>query len=180
MMRWLFFLLVLLIVDQATAQTIEFEVPTSYDLVPGRLEVVLPSGTTEADARALLAQSGYRALTVSSPPATLLVALAAQVDPGLLDALANRPEISSARPTCAVATFPCSTPGLEVTASAGVSGERLEATVLAITEAQVVRLKAPGVSVTVAVPEGDEEAAVARLEALPGVAYVSYLVADAP
>ena len=159
----------------ATGQTIDYEIPSEYDLVPGRLSVTFADSVPEEAARQLLAEAGdYEIVDAAFPPLRFVAQGA--------DALLEAPCRALRSDSLLMLTQPAPP-------SPVCTGQPIEGTT-ALTESALrdylletyaLRLRSttqrPG-AVTLAVPEGTEHTVIERLEGQPGVKYVSFLVDD--
>lgn len=169
-------LILLLVAVQrpATAQTVEYEIPSEYDLVPGRLAVTFVDSVSEGEARALLKLSGdYDLVRVHFPlrfvaerPGQPSTTMRAELLADSLLALTRRlPPASSVGP-------------FRLHAEATVSESTLRRHLRAAYGLRLRSLQRRTGEIILAVPDEDAETTIGRLEQLPGVKYVTFLVAD--
>lgn len=155
----------------AQAQTVEYTIPTEYDLVPGRLSVTFVDTLSEQAARAVLADLGYTVVDTSHfAPTVVEVVDASDLSPADLNALKAVSEIR------------------DVVLVAGRLRLRLDPTLDRKDAANLVRRHIPNGRILgystrpheliIVVPETKEETALERLEAHPLVRYVAYLMAE--
>lgn len=167
----------------STGQTIEYELPTEYHLIPGRLSVTFADSVSEDQALAMLVERGYEVEASRFAPVMVLARLADSLSTDQRTFLSDAGSVQSFeafRPIPdALPDWALPPPYMLHVAFISTTTEA-EATSLLI---QIEGLRIQNVSslpkeVTVVVPVGDEDAAEERLAALPGVRYVSYLMAD--
>ena len=179
---------------RATAQTVEYEIPTKYDLVAGRLVVAFGPKVSEADARALVEQRGFEVVESYYNPVRVWAATDRPLTPDERARLEAAPLVEAvevadmeaglreaARVDSTVsAQRLLRTEGFDryqVTLTFSETATRAQAR---MTVERVPHLRIHMVSKTpnelvIAVKPGTEEAAVEALEASPLVRYVSYL-----
>lgn len=179
-----FLLLLVLLAGSARAQTVEYTIPTEYELVAGRLSVTFADTTSEAEARRVLETFGYAVLDSSRfVPVRVEAMHPAPFSETQRAALEALPEVS--RVTIHAEHPPPSDPlhetpryVLDIALDARLTKE--EATAIVRTHAPEWTItsvdKRPN-ELTILLPEDAEDEAVERLGAHPLVRYVAYLVA---
>lgn len=182
--KFLFFALACcLLNNMLAAQTIEYELPTEYNLVPGRLSVTFADSVSEDQALTMLVERSYEVEASRFTPVMVLARLAdslsADQEAFLRDAKSVQsfeafrpipdplPDGVTSSPYMLHVSFHSTTPEAEATSLlVQIDGLRIQS------------VRSLPKEMTVVVPVGREEDAEAILAALPGVRYVSYLMAD--
>lgn len=171
-MRSLLLLALFMTTSVSQAQTVEYEIPTTYDLVPGRLSVAFADSVSEAHARAAVMEAGYTVVEAHFLP--LRISAAQEVD-GAESALRQHPAVIEVQRD---APLPDHAVVVWVSFRRNTSEGEAVALIESIDAFQIIDVARSKQDLTVAVPVGDEEAAVTTLEAIPGVRYVSYVNAE--
>ena len=190
------------------AQTVDFNPPTEIEIVQGKLAITFTEATSEAEARALLDGLGLEAPEIAFAPAYLWAASDDSLTAGEIATLeadssvfsvaqqSREAELQRHRerldgvtgedvateglsvddPNFTASSIPKHRISLEVDRT--LSEERAEQILAEIDGLALQRLEKRPSELVIDVPEDEDEAIVAALEASPIVEYVAYLAAN--
>lgn len=163
------------------AQTVEYELPTSIEVVPGKLSVTFADTVDAASARAFVEALGYRVEAVNFYDVVVSARADTTLAPGAVERLRADPRVRSVEqetlfapddaPDYLRAHYPAYTVTLGLAPSLHSEAARAFAT--EVPGLRDVRVRKLPNDLVVAVD--DEAAALEALEASPLVAYVTYL-----
>ena len=179
---------------RVTAQSVEYEIPTKYDLVAGRLVVAFGPEVSETDARALVKARGFEVVESYYNPVRVWAATDRPLTPeerARLEAapLVEAVEVTDMAEGLAAAAREDSTVSAQrllrnegfdryqVTLTFSETATRAQArmTVERVSHLRIHMISKTPNELVIAVKPGTEEAAVHTLEGSPLVRYVSYL-----
>lgn len=178
MPRLLMLAALLLLIAPAAAQTVEYELPTEIEVVPGRLSVTFADTVGEARARRLVRAAGYDVVESRFKAVEVSAYAARPLPADLRTALAGHEAVADVHESEVV----CAPSGLNEVCRVAVTlflHYRLPDDVLADLLTPNVHLHAVARvprDLVVAVEQGREEEASTALGALPAVRYVAYLM----
>ena len=201
-------LVLLLLPVSSFAQTVEFNPPTEIEIVQGKLAVTFADATSEGEAEALLAQLGLEAAEVTFAPAYIWAAsddsltseeiATLEADSSVIAVAQQSTEANRRRlreSLEGVSGEDVATAGLSIhdpnftsssiprhlislTVDRALSEQDAEKVLAQIDGLVVQRMERRPSEVVIDVPEDEDEAIVAALEASPLVDYVAYLAAN--
>jgi hypothetical protein len=179
---------------RATAQTVEYEIPETYDLVEGRLAVTFGPAVSEAEARALVTAHGFEVVESFYNPVRVWAATdrpltpeerarleaaplveaveVADMEAGLREAAREDSTVSAQR---LLRTEGFDRYQVTLTFSETATRAQARMTVERVPHLWIHMVSKTPNELVIAVKPGAEEAAVETLEADPLVRYVSYL-----
>lgn len=167
------------------AQEVVFEIPTTYNLVEGKLAVTFVGAVTEAQARALMDVHGYAVAEGSFEALVVRAETPSPLSEAQLAALRTRPGLLSVEQAPVNDVRTLSNGVVEAGGKAihkvmfSFAGEMQEADARAVAATvpglQVKQVTAPPKELVIEVTPGEEEVAIEVLEKSPLVRYVSYI-----
>lgn len=155
----------------ARAQTIEYEIPTSYELESGRLSVTFADTVTEASAVALLGAVGLAVDSVSFSAVRVTASVQRLPADTIRARLETFPGLVEVQPRAA-----SSEAALVFLVDRALSDARIRRAVDSVSDLTLTSIeRRPGEAIVRVPPDREEELA-ERLNALPAVRYVAFLV----